>query len=294
MRQNFNKTILPALLLGLVARGSAQPASAARARWLMGTALEITAAGSAAGPAVEAAFREVDRLDRVLSLYKEDSEASRLNRAAGKAPFPCSPALWEAISLSRLHHRNTRGAFDPTILPLARSGTAALPRVGFFRVRIDDRKREVFLPAAGMGLDFGGIGKGLALDKAAAALRSRGVASALLNFGGQVQAVGTEPGRKGWRVEVPGGPSLLIKDASVSTSGNSEQGAHIFSPLTGRPVPGRAPVTVVAPTGAEADAWSTALFVNPKLAYDGCVLVDGRPRNEAACEKYYGTKGEVK
>ena len=285
MRQNFNKKILPALLpallLGLAARAAAQPPPASRARWVMGTALEI-AAGPAAESAVEAAFREVDRLDRLLSIYKEDSEVSRLNRSAGKSPFRCSAALWEAVNLSRRHHELSRGAFDPTV------------PAGLRHLVLDPGERTVFFKKPGMRLDFGGIGKGLALDKAAAALKARGVESALLNFGGQILAVGADPGGKGWTVEVPGGPNLLITDASVSTSGNSERDSHITSPLTGLPISGRGPVTVVARTGAEADAWSTALFVDLELPYDGCVLLDGRPRNEAACRPFLDNrrKGE--
>ena len=240
----------------------------------MGTALEITAAGPHAGPAIEAAFSEVDRLDRVLSTFKEESEVSRLNRTASQAPFPCSEALWEALSLSRRHHGLSRGAFDP-----------AVPD-GWKNLALDPGPRTVIFKKKGMRLDFGGIGKGLALDKAAAALRARGVESALLNFGGQVQALGAGPAGEGWPVEVPGGPNLLIKDASVSTSGNSERPGHILSPFTGLPVLGRPPVTVVATTGAEADAWSTSIFVNPDLPYEGCVLISSRPRNEAGCQVF--------
>lgn len=269
-----------------------------RARWVMGTALEIAAHGPGAAAAVMAAFAEVERLDRVLSIHKDDSEASALNRRAHREPFPCSPALWEAIELSRLYHQLSRGAYDPTVLPQPNAifDDGNLPGVGFGKLLLDPRRRTVKFPKYGMRLDFGGIGKGLALDKAAAALRAGGVRSALLNFGGQVYALGTEPGRGGWLVKVPGGPDLYLKDASASTSGNSERPGHILSPFTGAPVLGRPPVTVVASGGAEADAWSTALFVEPEAPFKGCWISAGGKRITEGCKKYLATEfmGESK
>ncbi len=243
------------------------PAGAAivRARWIMGTILEITAHGPAS--AVSAAFAEVERLDRVLSLYKEDSELSALNRST--AAFRCSPDLWEAVAASLDYARRSGGAFDPTVLPPARRGKAALASVGHEKVRLDPALRTVRFTAPGMALDFGGIGKGLALDHAARVLKDAGVRAAFLNFGGQILALGAPPGTDGWSVEAPGGRTLTVKDASVSTSGDSERPGHILSPFTGEPVRRAGSVTVVAPTGAEADAWSTALFVLGPAARPG-------------------------
>ena len=209
------RILLPILLL-------APPAAASpvrRVRWVMGTALEITAYGPEA--AVEAAFQEVERLDRILSLYKADSELSSLNQAAAEAPFACSDSMWEAVSLSDRLAAASRGAFDPTVLPLIRGGAGELPRVGYAFLALNHRNRTVRFLKKGMGLDFGGLGKGLALDKAAAVLRRAGARAALLNFGGQVYALGAEPGREGWLVRAWGGPNLLLRDASASTSGNS-------------------------------------------------------------------------
>lgn len=257
----------------------------------MGTILEITAHGpDGAGAAVSAAFAEVERLDRVLSLYKEDSELSALNRSTGA--FHCSPDLWEAVTASLDFARRSGGAFDPTVLPLKRRGKAALTSIGHAKVRTDAARRMVSFAAPGMALDFGGIGKGIALDHAARVLKDAGVRSAFLNFGGQILAVGSPPGTRGWSVSAPGGRSLVVKDASVSTSGDSEQPGHILSPFTGEAVRRSGSVTVVAPTGAEADAWSTALFVlGPKArtSFRGCVIAD---RPSSACARYLTIKGE--
>ncbi|KAF0124267.1 MAG: thiamine biosynthesis lipoprotein [Elusimicrobia bacterium] len=234
-----------ALLLALcLCAGSAAAAGTGvtRARYVMGTVCEITARGPGAGPGIEAAFGELERWDRLLSLYKEDSEASRMNREAARAPFAASDGLWEAVSAALEMARRAEGLFDPTLQPR-----------GYTQVRLDPVRRTVRFMKAGLRLDFGGIGKGLALDHAVRRLKAHGVSEALLNFGGQVSALGA------WTVESAAGP-LSIRDASVSTSGDGERPGHILSPLTGLPVRGP-DVTVIAPTGAEADAWSTALYV---------------------------------
>ncbi|MBI2790187.1 MAG: FAD:protein FMN transferase, partial [Elusimicrobia bacterium] len=194
--------------------------------------------------AVSAAFAEIERWDRVLSLYKKESDASVLNRAAGTGPAPVSADLYAAVEASLRLARETGGAFDPTIA-----------RDGWTMVRLDPKARTIELPA-GMRLDFGGIGKGWALDKAAAVLKEAGVARARFNFGGQILALGE------WTAEVPGrAEPLLLKDASVSVSGDSEHPGHIKNPFDGKAVRRPGSAAAVLPSATDADAWSTALFV---------------------------------
>jgi thiamine biosynthesis lipoprotein len=122
-----------------------------------------------------------------------------------------------------------------------------------------------------MGVDLGGIAKGLALDRAGVVLRATGVPRALLNLGGEILALGRD-----WDVSLahPAArlePAVRIKvsDSAVSTSGQSEHGfvvagkryGHILDPRTGEPVASNASVTVVAASATRADAISTALFV---------------------------------
>jgi thiamine biosynthesis lipoprotein len=236
---------LLALSLSAHAFGAApQERRAERVRWTMGTLCEIDAPG-APDAAVSAAFAEIERWDRILSLYKKESEASALNRAAGTGPVKVSADLYAAVAESLRMARETGGAFDPTIA-----------REGWTTVRLDPKALTVELPA-GKSLDFGGIGKGWALDKAAAVLRGAGVARAMFNFGGQVLAVGG-----GWPVKVPGrAEPLVLEDASVSVSGDSEHPGHIKNPFDGQAVRRPGSAAAVLPSASEADAWSTALFV---------------------------------
>jgi thiamine biosynthesis lipoprotein len=153
------------------------------------------------------------------------------------------------------------------------AGSSAGARIGWRRVRLDPAGRTARFDARGVGVDFGGIGKGIALDAAAVRLREHGVTAALLDFGGQVLALGSPPGEPAWRIAVAdpderGRPAetLWIRDASAATSGNSERGAgprggHILDPARRGAASFNGSVTVVQPEATAADALSTALFV---------------------------------
>jgi thiamine biosynthesis lipoprotein len=262
------KSHLPVVLLALAplaahaAGAPSQERRVDRVRWLMGTFCEIRAESPDAQAAVTAAFDEIERWDEVLSLYKKDSELNALNASAGTGPFRASADLYAATEEALRLARETGGAFDPTVLPAIRGGPAALRLVGWRKVRLDPARRTITLPLKGMGLDFGGVGKGRALDRAAALLRARGVTSALLNFGGQILAVGAAPDGRAWSVVLPGRAApLRLRDASVATSGDAQRPGHIVSPFDGRPLRRRARATAVLSSAAAADAWSTALYV---------------------------------
>lgn len=120
-------------------------------------------------------------------------------------------------------------------------------------------------------MDSGGFGKGAALRSVEAVLRAAGICAALVDFGGQGLAVGSSPEGPpsgGWTIGVAHPAQrlvpvreLVVRDRSVSTSGQSERPGHILDPRSGRPVPAWGSVTVVAPDPMVADILSTALFV---------------------------------
>jgi thiamine biosynthesis lipoprotein len=197
-----------------------------RAQFLMGTVCEIDAANP------EPAFAEARRIEGMISTWRDDSELSRLNRGEIANPSPeLSAMLSEAMAISR----ETGGAFDPTI------GRITLPRRG----------------AKGM-IDEGGFGKGYALDRMLALLEGE----AMINFGGQIVVRGARevsiahPLHRG-RPAV----TLTLRNASLSTSSDSEQPGHIIDPTTGQSVPSWGSVSVIDPSAFRADALSTALYV---------------------------------
>ena len=137
---------------------------------------------------------------------------------------------------------------------------------------------------SGMALDLGAVAKGYTGDQAAAYIKEQGITSALINLGGNVQAVGTKPDGSLWRIGLRDPFSegnvgtLTVENSAVVTSGGyqnyfmGEDGQvywHILDPDTGYPArTGLASVTVVAPEGVKCDALSTALFV---MGLDGAL-----------------------
>jgi thiamine biosynthesis lipoprotein len=244
--------------------------------------------GAAAAEAVFAVFEEVDAR---MSEWKATSPLSAVNGAAGGAPVAVPRDLRAVIRRGIEIGALTDGAFDLTWAALwglwdFRSSEPHVPDedaigrrvalVDYRRVEIDDEAGTVRLPEAGMMIGLGGIAKGYALDRAARALRERGVESFLISAAGQMMLGGTRDGRP-WRVGIrdPRGDasdffaSLELTDVSVSTSGDYEQffvagGVryhHLLDPRTGRPARGLRSATVVSADATLADALSTALVV---------------------------------
>jgi thiamine biosynthesis lipoprotein len=251
-------------------------------------------------------FRDVDRN---FSEWKPGSPITAVNENAGGQPIEVPAEVLALVRRSVEIGERTGGAFDitwaalwgvwdfkadqpeiPSDEELARR--AAL--VDFRRVQIDHGKRTIFLPEAGMKLGTGGVAKGYALDRAAEALRARGVDSFLLSAAGQMAVAGMR-GDRPWRIGIrdPRAPAddyfafLDVTDTTVSTSGDYERffvrdGVryhHILDPGTGRPVRGLRSTTIVCADGALADAISTAVMVLGRER--GMALVEGLDAVEA-------------
>jgi thiamine biosynthesis lipoprotein len=278
--------------------------SVERARYTMGTtaSVRIETLGSepgsggfapqAAESLAEGALDRIDEVDRSASLYRGDSDLVRVNAGAWPGPAACGPLLSELLGVSLRIARGTRGAFDPTVKPLMDElgfyreiGSSSVPggleealaRVGWRKVRLS-RSGAVRFQRQGMALDLGGIGKGYALDRAAAFLRSHGVTVAQIDLGDSSWFfLGRDPrtpdGRFRLVIREPGSDSpcavVAVPEGSVSTSAPMQQTREALGRIVGHIVdPRRGPIhtrvesaTVWARTGAEADALSTALVV---------------------------------
>lgn len=265
LRLSLGLTVAAGAVLALLAaaHGGAGGYRVTRARWEMGTLLEIDAIGverNRTEQAVAAALAAVEQVDRRLSNWKPDSELSRANATSG-SPVSLSPATWHSLSLAIAVARETEGAFDPTVGVFTGS-----PTVGWENVMLDPGSRSLAFRVAGGAIDSGGFGKGEALDRAIRELERGDIRSARLNFGGQISVLGSELADVSIAEPVAGSGRELCSfrvtgGGSVSTSGVSEKPGHIVDPRTGSPALFRGSVTVVADTGLRADALSTALFV---------------------------------
>lgn len=247
--------------------------------------LSVYAQSPAAGEALlEEAAGEIRRLEGLLSVTDPGSEIYQVNHGgAVSLSEPVRELLEKALELCR----ETGGALDVTVYPAVRAWgfttgeyrvpeeaelSALVERVDYGRVSLDGDR--LALPE-GVELDLGSVGKGWTGDRLTALFREAGVSSAIMELGGNVQALGTKPDGSPWRVAVqaPGGGYagvLEIVDKAVVTSGgyqryfeqDGETYIHIIDPATGRPArTGLASVTIVADSGLRGDGLSTALFV---------------------------------
>ena len=287
-----------------------EPPIRSRVETIMGTLVEIKAvaadrSGEDVDRAVAAAFDAIRRVDSLMSTYNEDSELSRVNREAHKAPVQISPETTEVIAKAIELSKKSDGAFDITVMPLleiwgfAKGREKSVPAqtlideklrlVGYNLIELDPVNREIRLKTEGTTIGLGGIAKGYAVDAAVSSLVAAGVDSAIVNAGGDMYCLGDKTPGQGWRIGVrnPVVDNVLlgyvrITDRAIATSGDYEnyfmvdgvRYSHIFDPRTGRPSAGGPhSVTVLAETCADADALATAVFVlGPK---DGLGLLEG-------------------
>ncbi len=276
----------------------------------MGTRFEILLYGSgesALRSAAEEALDEVERLEKKISLFRADSTISRVNALAAEEPVKVETDVFQLLQACQRYWTQTGGFFDISIGPLMKlwgfrgerdSGPTpediaeAREQIGMQHVLLDEQNRTVFFRRPGMRLDFGGIGKGWAIDEAAQILRDAEIESALIHGGtSTVCAIGTPPGDAAWKIALkPPPPEILpngqpwptdflreieLRGNCLSVSGlagrMAETGGiregHVIDPHTGTPVRDFLFSAVVAPKAADTDAFSTALLAaGPELA----------------------------
>ena len=265
----------------------------------MGTLFRVEVAGVEREEALAAAedvLQEVERLDRTLTTWDDLSPMSILNHVPVGQPFRPAAELFDLLVEAGVWSGRTGGTFDPTIGALVdawrlRRGGArpdgqtlasARRATGLALFTLDRDERALTRHHHRAWIDTDGFGKGAALTSARGRLSGGGVNSAFLDLGGQVLAVGRDAStRSPWSVGVAH-PSrryeivahLLVEDASVATSGNSERAlmvtgetiGHLIDPRTGHPADLWGSVTVVAGDPMLADVLSTALYVMGPVA----------------------------
>jgi FAD:protein FMN transferase len=267
----------------------------------------------AAGTAV---FEEVDRIEELLSNYRETSELSRINHLAATQLVTTDPETFRFLADSLSWSRQSDGAFDITVGKLMKGwgffrASGRIPsmaelaqlraQTGWQHVHLDSATRSVSFDAPGLELDPGGIGKGFAIDAVVSILRQQGIVSAMISSGSStIYALGSPPGRTGWRVDVPNPEdashplsTIYLHDTSISSASCSEkhfilaghQYCHIMDPATLRPVEGMLFVSIIDPSATASDALSNVLFVKGEraaaaflkaLPEDRAILISGR------------------
>ncbi|HRO62847.1 FAD:protein FMN transferase [Thermomonas sp.] len=301
-RRRFNM-VLPLLgtlpwaarAAGSLAAGSA-PQRASRV--LMGTKVDLVVDGvdsASAQHVMNLAFAQMQRLESMMSRYREDSVVRRIGNAAGKHPVAVPTEVMAVLQTAQRVYRDSGGAYDPTIgallgwrfepdqqaVPAASELANELRSVGGRHLHLDKKAGTAFLARPGMALDLGGIAKLPILSAGLQVLRSEGVTNALINGGGDVLAMGRLTGRP-WRVGVrdPRSPARLLGAIAidsygvVASSGDYERGFmhngrllhHVLDPKTGWPTTGVHGVTLFARDVEAVNGWGTALMVQGPTA----------------------------
>ncbi|MGH9903127.1 MAG: FAD:protein FMN transferase, partial [Pyrinomonadaceae bacterium] len=253
------------------------------------------------------ALDEVDRLEQQLTIFRESSEVSFVNRSAASGPVEVEELLFALLLLCRKLYDDTEGAFDITSGPLSRcwgflrrQGRVPEPfeieearsLVGSDKLLLDGESKTVRFARPGVEINLGSIGKGYALDRVASRMRTRVRATLLSAGASSMRALGAgDRGHRGWVVGLRH-PALKdrrlavlrLRDCALSTSGSEEQFfehegrryGHIIDPRTGVPAERVTSVSVVAASAAVADALATAFYVGgPELAERYCASHPG-------------------
>lgn len=283
----------------------------------LGTLCQVTfyASGSrVAGEQFKAAtLRWVAEFEARYSRFLPDSLVSLINQSAGKNWVELDEESERIFALCHELFFLTRGAFDPTAMPLLKlwnwkAQPPIIPsaaEIGATRQivgwnKVQRRRGAIYLPTEGMCIDLGGIGKEYAVDRVLQIAAQHGLTDVLVDFGQDLAMRGAPPSKPAWHIglENPAAPGkcwagLAIRDKAVATSGdylrnfqiNGRRYGHIIDPRTGYPVDnGCRAVSVIAPTCTVAGILSTAAFIlgpteglnliGNYMGADGCILTD--------------------
>ena len=245
--------------------------------------------------AAQRAIGEVQRLESTYSRYRADSIVSRINAAAGSGEGIEVDAETSALlDFAGQLHALSNGLFDITSgvrrrvsdfkagkLPQPNHLRELLPLLGWHRV--ERREQQVYLPQAGMELDFGGFGKEYAADRAMAVLAEAGQRHGFVNLGGDIRVLGPRANGSAWRfcIQHPRRENATIAsvemvEGALASSGDYERFfeidgqryCHILDPRTGRPVRAWSSVSVTAPACIAAGALSTIAMLKGEHALD--------------------------
>lgn len=251
----------------------------------MGTTYRVTLAEPIAGMTAGEVHREVDRLlarlDRGLSTWRDDSDASRFNRAAAGEWIEIEAELADVLDTARCVHDESDGAFDITAGSLVRllreGGDPSADRLADVRTRvgmplIDVRPATIDHAAAirkladGVEIDLNGIGPGYAVDRIGGRLAELGSANHLVELGGEVRAWGSRATDEPWRVRLRGSQhsdrTLALPSGTALATASIGPGRTLVDPRTARAISGPSrSITVQADTCARADAWAVAALI---------------------------------
>jgi len=279
---------------------------------LMGNKFEISVVGNDpvwAGEKINSAAAEINRVEKLLSTFSEDSEVNTINRNAGIKPVKVSAEIFKLIDRSLQISELTYGAFDITYYSGYKTGAdqdndtaiSSYTVVNYKDVVLDATATTVFLKEKGMRIGFGANSKGYAADRAKYILQTEGVSNGVINAGGDLLSWGLQPDMEPWTVAAADPrqqnqpfADLDISNMAVATSVNTEKYATINDKKTGALKPKNGftvseikSVSILSPTAEFADAMATpvmtigvnaGMYLINQLNQIGCVIIDDHNR----------------
>jgi len=262
---------------------------------LMGNRFQLSAASETeehANEAIDAGITEIQRIEKLLTTFNEDSETALINRNAGVKPVRIAKETFDLIQRSVRISEITQGAFDLTYgsvdkrlwnfdatmkkLPDAATASKMVRLINYRNILMDRTKHSVMLKEKGMRIGFGGIGKGYAAERAKLIMKEKGIRSGIVNASGDMTTWGLQPDGKPWTIGIadPNAKDkifsyLNVTDMAVATSGNYEKFimvggqkySHTINPKTGLPIRGIKSVTIISPNAEIADAMATPVMI---------------------------------
>lgn len=261
----------------------------------MGNRFKITAVAEYedyANNCIDAAITEIQRIEKLLTTFNEESETCLINKNAGLAPVQVCAETFRLIQRSIRISRITQGAFDISYgsvdkdlwnfntqmksLPNSLTASRMVRLINYRNIILDDENSTVFLKEAGMRIGFGGIGKRYAAERAKIIMREMGIENGIINASGDLAIWGHQPNGEDWTIGIvnpnqAGQPFSLqnLNDMAIATSGNYEKYvlingkkySHTINPRTGMPVTGIKSVTIISPNAEIADAMATPVMI---------------------------------
>jgi len=241
---------------------------------------------------IDAGIAEIQRIEKLLTTFSDDSETNIVNANAGVKPVEVSRETFNLIQRSLRISALTQGAFDisygsvdkrlwnfdqqMTELPDKEMAKKMVRLINYKNIVLDEQKCTVYLCEEGMRIGFGGIGKGYAAECAKQVMKLQGVESGVVNASGDLTAWGLQPNGKQWTIAIAD-PNysndafsyIEISDMAAATSGNYEKFvmigdkkySHTINPHTGLPVTGIKSVTIITTNAELADALATPVTI---------------------------------
>ncbi len=263
---------------------------------------------------IEKAINEIQRIEKLLTTFDDQSLTNQVNEAAGIMPIQVSDEFYTLVERANRISALTNGSFDlsygsldkkfwnfdkeMTALPEKSIALESVSLINYKNIVLDSEQKTVYLKNKGMRIGFGGIGKGYAAERAKKILQEAGVSSGIVNAAGDLTTWGVQPNGNPWTIAIANPDNkwevlsyLNISDLSVATSGNYEKYvfingikySHTINPQTGFPATGIKSVTIICPNAELADAMATPITILEvaeglslinQMKHIACVIID--------------------